>query len=751
MPGSATPPSADGGVGPHGGSPVDVDIRGAFDQAPIGAAILTLDRRVVWANSALIQVLGHSADTETQQTVLESFHPADRGLVDRMLGAVTSGAVSTGRAQARVFDADHEPLHVQLSAAAVLDDADRCAHLVLHVENVHSDYSRFAKLAEAVLHDPLTGLPNRTLFLDRLHHGLQRHQRLEQPLTVIYLDLDHLGRVEDALGAAAGEQLLVKVAERLRSCLRPGDTVGRIGREEFALLCENTDAAVAAGVAERVRALAAAPVTLLGPDGTFLDDIALGVSLGIAGADDHPHLDPESLLRAADAAGDTDRSSRAAALGVDGRGHTPRRGSAPAETNPEVVALSDAIARVRAVYQPVVDLDTRAVVGYEALARGPVGPLQEPDVLFAAAAAAGRTAELDWACRVAAGRGAIDGQLGRNHMLFINAEPEVLARVLPTDVDAAITREAMLHPLDVIVELTERELGANLPGVLRAVERIRSRGWRIAVDDVGADPASLALLPLLAPEVIKLDLRLVQSNTTQEIARIVGAVNAQAERTGALVLAEGIETEAHAVTAHMLGARLGQGYLFGRPAPLPAGPVPDGPVVDGLHPPGPASLRTTDQRTPFELVANSARARRSTKAMLTAVSRNLESQAFNLDGAGVVLGTFQNRRHITARSAKRYAELGEQCAYVAVFAVDVPAELGPGVHTMSVDPRDPLANEWDVVVLGPHFAGALLSRDVGDEVGDGVADPDRRFDYAVTYDRNTVLAAATLLLGRAPA
>ncbi|MEO6880111.1 MAG: EAL domain-containing protein [Mycobacteriaceae bacterium] len=746
MPGSAAPPARGSDFGPSGGPAVDVG--GAFDHAPIGSAILTLDHQVIWSNTALNRMLGRTADAPEQETVLESFHPDDRTLVERMLRTVTTGTVSTGRVRVRVLDPDRQPLHVQLSAASVLDDADRAAHLVLHVENVHSDFQRFVELTEAVLHDPLTGLPNRTLFLDRLHHGLLRHQRLQQPLTVIYLDLDHLGRVNDALGCDAGDQLLVLVAERLRSCVRPGDTVGRVGREEFALLCENTDATVAAGVTDRVRALLAAPVTLLGPDGQAVDDIRLGVSTGVVGTDDHPHLDPESLLRAADSAGYTDRCNRAAALGVE----APRaaRGPAPEETTPEVVALSDAIAGVRAVYQPVVDLDTRAVVGYEALARGPLGPLQEPDVLFAAAAAAGRTAELDWACRVAAGRGAIEGRLNLNHMLFINAEPEVLARELPSDVGAAITREAVRHPLDVIVELTERELACNLPGVLRAVERIRSRGWRVAVDDVGADPASLALLPLLAPEVIKLDLRLVQSNTTQEIARIVGAVNAQAERTGALVLAEGIETEAHALTAHMLGARLGQGYLFGRPAPLPASPVPTGPAIGAPRRPRPTGPCTSDHRTPFELIASSTRARRSTKAMLTAVSRNLENQAFNLDGAGVVLGTFQNRRYITARSTSRYVELGEQCAYVAVFAVDVPAELGTGVHTVPLDPRDPLAKEWDVVVLGPHFAGALLSRDVGDDVGADATDPDRRFDYVVTYDRDTVLAAATLLLGRVP-
>ena len=144
--------------------------------------------------------------------------------------------------------------------------------------------------------------------------------------------------------------------------------------------------------------------------------------------------------------------------------------------------------------------------------------------------------------------------------LFVNVEPDTIGiEPLPP-----------IGPgLRTLVELTERTLTSRLADLMPALQAARAQGWGVALDDVGADTRSLALMPLLRPDVIKLDLRLVQQHPTPEIASIVGAVGAQAERTGATVLAEGIETEEQAEYARALGATLGQGYLFGRPAPVP--------------------------------------------------------------------------------------------------------------------------------------------------------------------------------------
>ena len=190
---------------------------------------------------------------------------------------------------------------------------------------------------------------------------------------------------------------------------------------------------------------------------------------------------------------------------------------------------------------------------------------QRPDLLFAAARAAGRLAELDEICRAAAFRGAVAQGLLAPLTVFVNVEPEVLDSA-PLDDLLAIAAGAP-GELRLVLEITERALAARPAELLRTVERVRALGWGVAVDDVGADSMSLAFLPLLAPDVVKLDLRLVQERPGPAIAEIMNAVNAHAERTGAVVLAEGIETTSTSRMARALGATLGQGWLFGRPGP----------------------------------------------------------------------------------------------------------------------------------------------------------------------------------------
>jgi EAL domain-containing protein (putative c-di-GMP-specific phosphodiesterase class I) len=208
---------------------------------------------------------------------------------------------------------------------------------------------------------------------------------------------------------------------------------------------------------------------------------------------------------------------------------------------------------LRAVYQPIVDLDTQEVVAYESLARGPEGsPLERPDLLFDAARRTGRVQQLDWACRAAAVRGALDAGFGPPLTLFLNVEPEALGTPPPPHLSGLLDRAQ--NELALVVECTERAITGRPAELLSTLAAVRRRGWAVAVDDVGADPGSLAIMPFLRPDVVKLDLRLVQERPTSSVAEIVSAVNAEAERSGAYVLAEGIETEAHAATARAMGA-----------------------------------------------------------------------------------------------------------------------------------------------------------------------------------------------------
>jgi EAL domain-containing protein (putative c-di-GMP-specific phosphodiesterase class I) len=236
--------------------------------------------------------------------------------------------------------------------------------------------------------------------------------------------------------------------------------------------------------------------------------------------------------------------------------------------------------------------------------------------MFAEARRTGRVAELDWACRTAAARAALAGGLRLPLSLFVNLEPETAGVARPATVPLLDDDGRQLRA---VVEFTERELLRRPAQVLEAAHRIRERGGRVALDDVGADPASTAFLALLKPDVIKLDMALIQTDPTPHVAETVQAVMAHSERTGAHVLAEGIETERQLETALSLGARFGQGYRFGRPAPLPSLPS-----VDAISPILAVPDATEDVDTPFDLVARSGNLRTSRKPLLVEMSKHLE-------------------------------------------------------------------------------------------------------------------------------
>ncbi|MCW2525735.1 MAG: hypothetical protein JWM76_595 [Pseudonocardiales bacterium] len=395
---------------------------------------------------------------------------------------------------------------------------------------------------------------------------------------------------------------------------------------------------------------------------------------------------------------------------------------------------------LRSVYQPIIELDTGAIVAYEALARGPKGScLESPDRLFATARVTGRLTELDRACQDAAAAGAQAAGLRSPWTLFVNVEPESApATVLASVIDGP--DDPRWVACQVVVELTERALIADPTELLALVARIRRRGWGIALDDVGAHPDSLALLPLLQPDVIKLDLSLVQNRPSAEIAAIVSAVNAEAESSGSAILAEGIETEEHRNIALAMGASLGQGWLLGRPAALPD-PLPKfagRPVtVNGQGGAAPHG-------SPFSVGAAHRSPRVSRKALLIEISKHLEAQAMTAGESTVVLATFQDAAFFTPSTRRRYARLAERAAFVGAFGVNMPAEPLTGIRGCVLDPHDPLVGEWDIAIIGPHYAAALVARDLGDSG----AENDRRFEFVLSHDRRLATDIALGLISR---
>ncbi len=355
--------------------------------------------------------------------------------------------------------------------------------------------------------------------------------------------------------------------------------------------------------------------------------------------------------------------------------------------------------------------------------------------MFEAAREAGMVTELDWACRAAAARGALDAGMRRPMRLFVNAAADAVQADPPAEVHEVLRRSR--REFDIVVEITEQSIAARPADMLRRVDAIRALDVSIALDDVGADASSLALMPFISPEVIKLDLRLVQGHPSVEIAEIANAVVAEAERSRAVIVAEGIEQPEHVEIARALGADYGQGWLYGRPS----GELELTPTAGmriGPH----RLLSPNDRRTPFEIVSGERELRRGDKSLLLTISRQLERQAAQQGAATVVLATFQDARHFTTATARRYEEMAARSAFVEALACNLGDEPAPRVRGGRIADGHPLSREWTVTVTSPHFAAAFTARDLGD---DG-PDMGRRFDFAVTYDRDLAVQSARALM-----
>jgi EAL domain-containing protein (putative c-di-GMP-specific phosphodiesterase class I) len=392
---------------------------------------------------------------------------------------------------------------------------------------------------------------------------------------------------------------------------------------------------------------------------------------------------------------------------------------------------------IQAAYQPIVSLPAGAVVGFEALTRWPNATNLNPRSVFDHASMTDRLDTLDRLCIESAIHGALGGELLRGTMLLVNSEPQS-SYIGPTD-SAAIARGC--DELSLVYELTEHGLLAHPHALLQKVAAARADGFAIALDDVGAHPDSLALIDIVGPDIVKLDISLIQTRPRSEEARTLAAVLAHHERTGAVILAEGIETDDHLEQALALGATLGQGFRYGEAGPIDRHAAAVSPLqAIRVGQPSSAAL------SPFGLVSETSKLRTAGKSTLTAFARHIETQALLGADPPMVLMALQKAEYFTERTRRQYCALAERSPLVAVFGQDLPEDLGPRIRGVGLDPSDPLCAEWAVVVLGPHSAAAMLGRERADNVG--VPDGDRRFDFVITYDRALVTTAARNLLDR---
>jgi diguanylate cyclase (GGDEF)-like protein/PAS domain S-box-containing protein len=267
----------------------------AFRQAPVGLAVTTADGRLVHVNEALAALLGRSP-AELTGTRLDEVAPSPDAarLRDDRDHVVSGRGRRQGRFRLRRSDGSVVP--VSVTVGPLRDASGDVVGAVVQVEDVTALEEREDELAHRALHDPLTGLPNRVLFGDRLDHALARLRREDSSLALLFVDIDGFKAVNDRFGHEEGDRVLVEAARRLAGAVRPGDTAARFGGDEFVVLCESAVHEEAGAVAERVTERWQAPIEVGSGE-----HITLGCSIGVA-VTDSPDTPPDLLLRQADAA-----------------------------------------------------------------------------------------------------------------------------------------------------------------------------------------------------------------------------------------------------------------------------------------------------------------------------------------------------------------------------------------------------------------------------------------------------------------
>jgi diguanylate cyclase (GGDEF)-like protein len=418
------------------------------------------------------------------------------------------------------------------------------------------------RLNEEGFRDPLTGLANRALFYDRVEHALARSQRHQQPIVVLFLDLDEFKTINDSLGHGAGDQLLVAVAERLRTCLRDADTAARLGGDEFAILLEEIEEAGPALVAQRVLDTLQAPFVLSGRE-VFVN-ASIGIAVGSV------QQDANELLRDADAA------MYVAKTNGKGRFET----FAPAMHDAVMERLTLQVELQRAVeqqeftiqYQPIVELDSGRITGVEALVRWqhPVRGEMPPVQFIPLAEQTGLIVPIGrWVLQQAC------QQARRWHIQHPTTPPlgvsvNLSARQLQqpglvSDVAAALAGSG-LDPASLTLEITESVQVHDTEATITVLSNLKTLGVRLAIDDFGTGYSSLSYLQRFPVDILKIDKSFIDGVANgAEASTVARAITKLGHSLGLETVAEGIEEPEQRTAIAAMGCHQGQGYHFARP------------------------------------------------------------------------------------------------------------------------------------------------------------------------------------------
>ena len=412
---------------------------------------------------------------------------------------------------------------------------------------------------EAALRDSLTGLGNHRAFQEAVARMVEGARRYGTAFSLVLMDIDEFKRINDTKGHATGDQLLSEVGALIHATIRHTDAAFRIGGDEFAILLPHTDAAGAIVVARRLLARG-------------LEDRVAGqyrwpisFSAGITACPEFGTTRLELTSQADAALYRGKRNGRTVVTVYD-----PQKDHGHVDEGMRA-ELSSAISQViesrtlTPVYQPVVELESGRVIGYEGLVRVPKeSTFAHTGALFDAAEVAGRVHDLDRAALDVVLRGA--RSLDERMSLSVNVSPRTLeAPEFTATVFLSILRRHGMSPGRVVLELTEREAIRDADRLRSMLQAIQNAGVRVAADDVGAGNSGLRLLSQFRFDVVKIDLSLVQRAGDDRTHSVLRSIVEVATRMGATTIAEGVETSGQLRTARRLGITAGQGYLLGRP------------------------------------------------------------------------------------------------------------------------------------------------------------------------------------------
>lgn len=534
--------------------------RALVENSQVGVFV-NREGRYIYVNSAFARMLGYTEDELTGKNYREIFAPEDLSAADERFQRRLRGEHVPNDYETRLLHKDGQTRIIVTISISVLEQHE--GKLMMGMARDVTEQKRIERqLRHNATHDPLTGLPNRTLFVEKLQRAMQYGRGgNDSDYAVLFVDLDGFKLVNDSLGHATGDQLLVEIAHRLKKCLRPWDTIARHGGDEFTILVEQIRSLDdTLDVAERIHTSLRTPFQL--GDHQIFTNASIGIAPGHAG---YQHTD--ELLRDADTAMYKAKAmGKAATIIFDSSMHDFARARLRLETE-----LRQALERneFRIFYQPIFNLKNRRLTGFEALLRWehPTRGLLLPADFLAVAEDAGMLVAIGWwvlheACRqVALWQRTLPGADALSISVNI-ADRQLTHADLPVRVAEAL-QQSGLDPGKLNLEITENVFIVNPAHAGNVLRRLKTLGVNLHMDDFGTGYSSLSYLSQLPLDTLKIDRSFVsdiQENKTH--LSVVKTIVQLAKDLGMSAVAEGIESYKQAKMLNKIGCPSGQGLFF---------------------------------------------------------------------------------------------------------------------------------------------------------------------------------------------